>query len=245
LGYVDPKGALRKHVQKRDIKQMQKIKHDKIIKGHPQTLYINESGMYSLILLSKMPKAKKFNDWVTREVLPSIRKYGTYKLKKNHEEQIDFLMNKLNYIQNENELMKKDLKKEKYPNGGLIYAIDYSTDEKEIYRIGMTGNMNLRKKIYDTHSLYKKDLVVKIEHNCPIKLEYCIRGMLYDYRYKNKKDFYICNLKEIKKAFKTCSDSINCMEQTGGNYYKEEKKIISKNISTIKQKIIYLNKKIN
>lgn len=43
-----------------------------------ETIIINESGLYSLILSSKMPKAKKFKRWVTSEVLPSIRKYGAY-----------------------------------------------------------------------------------------------------------------------------------------------------------------------
>ena len=42
--------------------------------------YINESGFYSLVLSSKLETAKKFKRWVTKEVLPSIRKYGQYKL---------------------------------------------------------------------------------------------------------------------------------------------------------------------
>ncbi len=44
-----------------------------------ETILINESGLYSLILSSKMPNAKKFKHWVTNEVLPEIRKTGTYK----------------------------------------------------------------------------------------------------------------------------------------------------------------------
>ena len=43
-----------------------------------EVIFINESGLYSLILLSKMPNAKKFKHWVTSEVLPSIRKNGVY-----------------------------------------------------------------------------------------------------------------------------------------------------------------------
>ena len=42
------------------------------------TFVINESGLYSLILSSKLPTAKKFKRWVTSEVLPSIRKHGVY-----------------------------------------------------------------------------------------------------------------------------------------------------------------------
>jgi len=45
----------------------------------PNTLFINESGLYSLILSSKLPQAKAFKRWVTSEVLPQIRKTGGYK----------------------------------------------------------------------------------------------------------------------------------------------------------------------
>lgn len=50
---------------------------------HPHTIFINESGLYSLIMSSKKPKAKEFKRWVTKEVLPSIRKTGTYAFKKD------------------------------------------------------------------------------------------------------------------------------------------------------------------
>jgi len=76
--------------------------------------------------------------------------------------------------------------------------------------------MNSRKKIYDTHTIYKKDIVIIKEAKCPIKLEYCIRAMLYEYRIKNRKDFYECPESVIKKAFKICSESLDCMNQQGG-----------------------------
>lgn len=47
-------------------------------RGNPNTTIINESGLYSVILLSRKPESKKFKKWVTSEVLPSIRKTGTY-----------------------------------------------------------------------------------------------------------------------------------------------------------------------
>ena len=45
-----------------------------------ETILINESGLYSLVLSSKLPNAKQFKRWVTSEVLPSIRKYGSYSM---------------------------------------------------------------------------------------------------------------------------------------------------------------------
>ena len=47
-------------------------------------IYINESGLYSLILHSKLESARAFKRWVTKEVLPSIRKTGTYDYCMNH-----------------------------------------------------------------------------------------------------------------------------------------------------------------
>ena len=61
--------------------------------------------------------------------------------------------------------------------------------------------------------------------------------MLYQYRYKSKKDFYICDIKTIKKAFARCIRSINCMNQGGGNIMDDE-------ISSLKQNIISLQKEI-
>ena len=75
LGYSNTRDALAKHVDEED-------KHGVAIRdsiGREQmAIAINESGLYSLILSSKMPNAKQFKHWVTSEVLPSIRKHGAY-----------------------------------------------------------------------------------------------------------------------------------------------------------------------
>lgn len=75
LGYSNPRDALRKHVDSEDRNTV--AVHDGI-KGNPNMTIINESGLYSLILSSKLPNARKFKRWVTAEVLPSIRKTGGY-----------------------------------------------------------------------------------------------------------------------------------------------------------------------
>lgn len=75
LGYADTFGALKKHVDDED-KTLCQI--DSGSRGLQSTTVINESGVYSLILRSNLPKAKEFKRWVTSEVLPSIRKRGFY-----------------------------------------------------------------------------------------------------------------------------------------------------------------------
>ncbi len=74
LGYSNPRKALADHVDKED-KGVTKCDTPS---GPQQMTIINESGLYSLILSSKLPGAKKFKRWVTSEVLPSIRKTGGY-----------------------------------------------------------------------------------------------------------------------------------------------------------------------
>ena len=75
LGYQNTKDALKNHVDEEDKKAGVAI-HDP--SGTKFATAINESGLYSLILSSKLPTAKKFKRWVTAEVLPSIRKTGYY-----------------------------------------------------------------------------------------------------------------------------------------------------------------------
>lgn len=76
LGYSNTRDALSKHVDNDD-KNTVAI-HDGNARGNPNQTIINESGLYSLILCSKLPSAKQFKRWVTSEVLPSIRKTGGY-----------------------------------------------------------------------------------------------------------------------------------------------------------------------
>ena len=74
LGYANPSKALSDHVDEED-----KLNNDSLSSlGQRGGWLINESGLYSLILSSKMPNAKQFKRWVTNDVLPSIRKHGVY-----------------------------------------------------------------------------------------------------------------------------------------------------------------------
>lgn len=74
LGYSDTSDAIKRHVDEED-----KLTRRFTDSGQAREMYIiNESGLYSLILYSKLPNAKRFKKWVTSEILPSIRKTGGY-----------------------------------------------------------------------------------------------------------------------------------------------------------------------
>ena len=77
LGYKEPTKAAREKVDPED-RGMSKMDTPR---GEQEVVIINESGLYSLILSSKLPKAKAFKRWVTSEVLPALRKTGSYSVK--------------------------------------------------------------------------------------------------------------------------------------------------------------------
>ncbi|CAJ0596460.1 unnamed protein product [Cylicocyclus nassatus] len=87
LGYSNTRDAIAKHVDEED-KDSVAIYDGK---GNPNMTIINESGMYSLVLSSKLPTAKKFKRWVTAEVLPELRKNGFYQLQKQPSLPTDYL----------------------------------------------------------------------------------------------------------------------------------------------------------
>lgn len=74
LGYKNTRKALIDHVDEED----KGVTNRDTLGGKQDLTIINESGLYSLILKSKLPNAKKFKRWVTSEVLPQIRKHGMY-----------------------------------------------------------------------------------------------------------------------------------------------------------------------
>ena len=74
LGYVEPRSAISKKVDEED----RGVAKMETPSGKQDMTIINESGLYSLILSSKLPQAKDFKRWVTNEILPSIRKHGGY-----------------------------------------------------------------------------------------------------------------------------------------------------------------------
>ncbi|MBC5626845.1 phage antirepressor KilAC domain-containing protein [Clostridium sp. NSJ-49] len=76
LGYLNSSDALKTHVDEEDKKKIAFSDYPQF--GNKGAVLINESGLYSLVLSSKLPGAKKFKRWVTSDVLPSIRKHGMY-----------------------------------------------------------------------------------------------------------------------------------------------------------------------
>ena len=164
LGFKDTNQAIRKHVEEED-------KYKGAVEttgGLQQSFYINKSGFYSLVLSSKLDTAKKFKRWITSEVLPSIRKYGQYKL-------YDSPWNKMIMIGNERDLHYKviQLIRNYYPDSILVAGLgeNQDTEEKRLdsYKKGYSrGQPDIM--ILDYHKDYKG---LCIEFKSPTN-NYCI-----------------------------------------------------------------------
>ena len=124
LGYSNSSKALKDHVDEED-----KLNNESLSSlGQRGGWLVNESGLYSLILSSKMPNAKKFKHWVTSEVLPTIRKNGAYM---TDEKAFDVVHNKYGLAdllqQAADQLKQKEIQiKEMKPKAMLADAITAS-----------------------------------------------------------------------------------------------------------------------
>ncbi|MDF1879559.1 phage antirepressor KilAC domain-containing protein [Sulfurimonas sp. SAG-AH-194-C20] len=83
LGYENPREAIREHVREKHRVNAGSMGGSDSLPLQKQTIIIKEAGLYSLIMRSKLKEAEEFQDWVIEDVLPSIRKTGSYSAKQN------------------------------------------------------------------------------------------------------------------------------------------------------------------
>lgn len=161
LGYKNTKDALKNHVDLEDKIDGVAI-HDPI--GREQkAVFINESGLYSLVFGSKLETAKKFKRWVTSEVLPTIRKTGGYqRLPKSYSEALEQLLENVK----KNDVLMLENKKQEQIINELKPKADYTDiilKSKELVNInqiakdyGMTAKQ-LNKLLHSFKIQYKQN----------------------------------------------------------------------------------------
>jgi len=211
LNYKDTNDAIRKKVFPENkliyehIKEFSKYKYN--IQDH--AIFINEPGLYQLILRSKMKDARNFQYWITNEVIPQIRKTGKYEVDKETKTKFDDLQTELDEYKKRIKILENNQKKEKYPDGGYIYIIKPPDLDDELYKVGKVDkNLKNRINVYNTSYPDKFVVVEKIKVNSPIAVELCVKGFLYNFRYRNNKEYYKLPVSEILKAISTCNDMI-------------------------------------
>lgn len=131
LGYANASKAIQDHVDTED-----KLNNDSLSSlGQRGGWLINESGLYSLILSSKLPNAKKFKRWVTSEVLPSIRKHGAYMTDQTLEQALtspDFLIQLATQLKEEKEQRKQLEAKVEQDKPKVLFADSVSASKSSI-----------------------------------------------------------------------------------------------------------------
>ena len=239
LKYKSRKDALRSHVSK---KNKEHIKNFNVNIGKnikKDSIYINESGLYSLLIHSRTQIAIEFQEWITENVLPSLRKYGIYEIEDKQKKKIKNMNLKIKQLEKQKIKLENNIKKEKYPDGGFIYIIEV----EKMYKIGITENLKKRINTYNTGNPNKTNIIYYKKTTCPIQIELCIKSILYKYRIKNKKEFYNCKLQKIKDVINKCINIEkkygNCNDNQVGGNNENKSYIIDKYIDLLKKIFIY------
>ncbi len=123
LGYSNTRDALDRHV---DTEDKNTVANPDGKRGNPNMTIINESGLYALVLSSKLPTARRYKHWVTSEVLPSIRKHGLYATAETAERLLsdpDFVIRLFTEIKAEKE-MRQQLEAEAAANAPKVLFAD-------------------------------------------------------------------------------------------------------------------------
>ena len=170
LGYSEPRSVVAKKVDAED-KGVSKMA---TASGTQEMTIINESGLYSLILSSKLPNAKKFKRWVTSEVLPSIRKHGAYMTEDTIEKALtspDFLIQLATKLKEEQE-KSKQLKDKLEKNSKMLNQISVSKNSLLVREVAKVlsnehsiknGEKQLYKKLREWGWVFQKSTEAKQE----------------------------------------------------------------------------------
>lgn len=188
LGYSNTRDAIVKHVDYEDKKDDVAICDS--IGREQKTIIINESGLYSLILSSKLPKAKEFKRWITSEVLPAIRKTGKYEVAprptRTTERTAEVMLNWAKTV------IKELVDKEDYKAKYEIFA----------YCAEAAGLTDFPIPNCAAELLYKEDIPLSVR-NILIRLDSTVKNenMSYNYLYKDIVAQYGSSRKIKKNSF--------------------------------------------
>lgn len=195
--------------------------------GHNKKLVLLTPDCFKMLCMrSKTKKADKVREYYI-EIEKLIDKYKDIIIEENNK--------KIKVLEN-------DLKKEKQPAGNICYIFE-ETDELNIkyYRLGQTENLAKRMASHNSSSVHKKVVAFKIKTDNILHYEACLRGSMYNFRYKNNKDYYKIPLDKIKYAIENCGKVVkklkNDMKGGGKNNYKIDNKRINTKIKIMFSKM--------
>lgn len=248
LKYTNPNDIIYKLVDREFIKQLKNIIDDYKIypNAQPNSLYINEYGLYSLLLRSKKNEAKKFFMWVIKNVIPDIRKKGYYESNKKQNNEIEKLNETIEQLYQENLILKNNKNKIKDENGKYIYiikspdlnSINPSTDD--ILKIGKTNKYKNRMNVHNSSNKNNVLILYRVKVDDSDVVEQCLKALLKKQMY-NRKEHYIISINNAIKTINKCIKLTKSKKISEDKYYLDmiKQKKISSNINEYGIEILF------
>ena len=219
----------------KDIKMLEQSNENK------RTVYVNESGLYAVLIRSRSKVAKTFQEWLIEDVLPQIRKQGVYEVQKKLKEELKELEQKLKQTQKELEKFTKKQQRKKYPCGNHVYIIDLDEEKnnEKVYKIGKTDNLEERLKGYNVGRAGPIDFLHTAKAVNALCVESSIRAHLRKYKYANSNDKFQCDLQLIIDVM---TDVIMIDNKCHKTCEIENDNALTKYITELNAKINYVSK---
>lgn len=211
LGYEN----IQKAITRFNINKEYILEYKKISGGHSMSSlnfqltsrFINESGLYILLSNSRKNLARDFRNELFANIIPQIRKTGSYSIHKNEQKKLGKLNNRLHQLEISNKHLKNNQKNIIYPVGPALYIIKKRKNNKTYYKIGYTKNLNKRLKTYNTSEIDKIyfNYYILLEDNT---IDKCIKQIMKNEEYIKNKEFYKSSLQKCLNFIIKCNDKI-------------------------------------
>ena len=211
------------------MKQLQNIVIDiKIYKNaQPHALFINEFGLYALLLRSHRKEAKKFFKWIVEVVITNIRQYGYYEADTQTNNKIEELEKTIKKLYQENLLLTNDKKEVPNDKGKYIYVVknpeifnasSLDEDKVEETKIGKSGKYKKRIGTHNSSHGHNVFILYRVKVNNNNVVEQCIKSLLNKQSINNK-EFFNISLKNAIKTINKCIKLTKSIKISEDNYY--------------------------
>ena len=176
--------------------------------NQPHKKFINESGLYELLSLSRKPLAKIFMDKYFKEIMPKIRETGSFILNKANQQQLININEKLIETKNMNKQLLNNQRNIVYPIQKALYIIIKYINMKKYYKIGYTKNLNKRLNVYNTSFpnkiLFNYYLLIDNK-----KIDKCIKQIMKNEEFIKNKEYYMTTFNKILIFINKCNIKLN------------------------------------
>lgn len=250
LKYSAPRNVINKFVDKEFIKQLKNIVNDYKIysNSQPNSLFINEYGLYSLLLRCKRKEAKKFFMWVIKDVIPDIRKKGYYEANKKQSNEIEKLNKTIEEMHQEILILKNNNNKIKDEKGKYIYVIkspDFNSINPtidDVLKIGKTIKYKNRMGVHNSSNKNNVLILYRVKVDDSDVVEQCLKALLKKQMY-NRKEHYTISINDAIKTINKCIKLTKSKKISEDKYYldmiKENK--LTRNINEYGIEILFDN----